>query len=72
MDSKGPYKREVGAKGQGRQRDEERVSDGFEDGGRAHNVRSQGSLEAGSGKETDSLVETPEGASPGDILTSVQ
>lgn len=31
-----------------------------------------GSLEAGSGKETDSLVEPPEGASSVDTLTSVQ
>lgn len=45
--------------------------DGFEDGGRGHNVRSWGSLEAGCGKETDSLGEPPEGASPVDTLTSV-
>lgn len=46
--------------------------DGFEDGGRGHNVRIRGPLEAGSGKEADSLVEPPEGASPVDTLTSVQ
>lgn len=46
--------------------------DGFEDGGRGHNVRIRGPLEAGSSKEADSLVEPPEGASPVDTLTSVQ
>lgn len=44
--------------------------DGFGDGGRGHNVRSGGVSR--SGKETDSLVEPPEGASSVDTLTSVQ